>query len=106
MEVLFVIIIIFALVAIGIKTNNNIAKKMLLRSANQLRLVFILAVLIQRKAQNVGRLIHTAILTVQRMDFLIVDNSYINFGLLRQLIQACYCLQALLQGLQHLRGKL
>ena len=27
MEVLFVIIIIFALVAIGIKTNNNIAKK-------------------------------------------------------------------------------
>ena len=27
MEVLFVIIIIFALVAIGVKTNNNIAKK-------------------------------------------------------------------------------
>lgn len=27
MEVLFVIIIIFVLVAIGVKTNNNIAKK-------------------------------------------------------------------------------
>ena len=86
--------------------NNNIAKKMLLRSAQKLRLITIIAVLIQRKAQHIRRLIHATVLAVQRMNLLIIDNRDIHLGLLRQLVQACHRLQALLQTLQHLRCQL
>ena len=86
--------------------NNNIAKKMLLRSAQKLRLIAIVAVLIQRKAQHIRRLVHAAVLAVQRMNLLIIDNRDIHLGILRQLVQACHRLQALLQALQHLRCQL
>ena len=62
--------------------NNDIAIKMLLRSTNQLRLVAILGLLIQSKAQYIRRLVHATIVTIESMDFFIVHNGHIHLGVL------------------------